>query len=88
MTDFPGAANNSSDFDGNTLLLEVEDRRYVYISGQEITESETSDKVIDCISLVGNNMVPYAIILGEKRHISCTIVTSLLKTMKLKKALY
>ena len=66
MTEFSGAANNSSHFDGNTLLLEVEDRRYVYISGLEITEFETSDKVIDCISLMSNNMVPYASILGEK----------------------
>ena len=66
MTEFSAAANNSSDPDGNTLSLEVEDRRYVCISGLEITEFETSDKVIDCTSLMGNNMVPYAFILGEK----------------------
>ena len=66
MTEFSGAADNSSDFDGNTLLLEVEDRKYVYFSGLEITEFETNAKVIDCISLMGKNMVPYAIILGEK----------------------
>ena len=66
MTEFSGAANKNSDFDGNTIFLEVEDRKYVYISGLEITENETSDKVIDCISLMGNNMVPFAIILGEK----------------------
>ena len=66
MTEFSGAGDNSSDFDGNTVSLEVEDRKYVFISGLEITEFETSDKVIDCISLMGNNMVPYAILLGEK----------------------
>ena len=33
MTEFSGAADISSDFDGNTLLLEVEDRKYVYNSG-------------------------------------------------------
>ena len=65
-TEFSGAANDDSDFEGNTLLLEVEDRKYVYISGLEITEFETSDKVIDYISLRGNNMIPYAIIVGEK----------------------
>ena len=65
MTDISGAAHNSSDFEGNTFLLEVEDRKYVYISGLENTEFETNDKVIDCISLMGNNMVPYAILLGE-----------------------
>ena len=66
MTEFSGAADNSSDFDGNTLLLEVEDRKYVYFSGLEFTEFETSDKVIGFIPLMGNNMAPYAIILGEK----------------------
>ena len=66
MTEFSEAANNSSDSGGNTILLEVEDRKYVFISGLEITEFGTSDNVIDCISLMGNNMVPYAIILGEK----------------------
>ena len=66
MTEFSGAADNSSDFDGNTLLLEVEDRKYVNISGLETTEFETNDKVIDRISLMGNNLVPYVILLGEK----------------------
>ena len=64
MTLFSGAGD--SDFEGNTLLLEVEDRKYVYISCLEIIEFITSDRIIDCISLMGNNMVPYAIILGEK----------------------
>ena len=66
MTEFSGAADNSSDFESNTLLLEVEDRKYVYISGLRITEFETSDKVIDFISLMGNKMIPYSFILGEK----------------------
>ena len=29
MTEFSEAANNDSDFEGNTLLPEVEDRKYV-----------------------------------------------------------
>ena len=65
MTEFSGAANNDSDFEGNTLLQEVEVKKHVYTSGLEITEFETSDKVIDCISLMGNNMIPFAIIVGE-----------------------
>ena len=64
MTQFSGAGN--SDFEGNTILLEVVDRNYVFISGLEITEFQTSDKVIDCISLMGNNMIPYVIMIGEK----------------------
>ena len=66
MTGFSGVADNDSDVEGNTLLLEVEDRKYVFISGLESTEFATSDKVIDCIPLMGNKMVPYATLLGEK----------------------
>ena len=65
LTEFSGAANNSSDFDGNTLLLEVEDRKYVYISCLEIIEFRTDDKILDYKSLMCNNMIPYASILGE-----------------------
>ena len=66
MTEFSGAANNSPDFDGNTLLLECEDNEYKYISGLEVTKFKTDDKIIDYISLMGNNMCPYAIIIGER----------------------
>ena len=65
MTEFSGSADNSSGFDGNTLLLECEDNEYVDFSGLEITNFNTDDKIIDYISLMGNNMVPYANIIGE-----------------------
>ena len=64
MKEFSGAANNSSRFDGNTLLLECENNEYVYISG--ISKFNTEDKIINYISLMGNNMTPYAIMVGEK----------------------
>ena len=65
MTQFSGAANNSSDFDGNTPLLECESNEYVYISGLEIFKIKTDDKIIDYISLMGNNMTPYAFVVGK-----------------------
>ena len=65
MTEFSGA-NNSHDYDGNTLLLEFEDNEYVYISGLEIFKFKTDDKIIDYISLIGNNMIPYTFAVGEK----------------------
>ena len=65
MTEFSGAGDKK-DFDGNTLLLECEDNEYVYISGLEITKFKTDDKIIDYISLMGNNMIPYAIMIGER----------------------
>ena len=66
MTDFSGAAINNSNFDGNTLLLQCENNEHIYISGSEIFKFKTDDKIKDYISLMGNNMVPYAVIVGEQ----------------------
>ena len=66
MTEFSGSAKNSSKFDGNTLLVECENNEYVYISGLEITKFKIDDKIIDYISLMGNNMIPHAIMIGER----------------------
>ena len=65
MTEFSGA-NDNSDFDGNTFLLECEDNEYVFISGLEIFKLKTNDKIIDYISLMGNNMVPYNFAIGGR----------------------
>ena len=48
------------------FLLECEDNEYVYISGLEIFNFKTDGKIMDYKSLMGNNMVPYAIIIREK----------------------
>ena len=65
MIEFSNARDNNV-FDGNTLLLECENNEYVYISGLEIVKFKTDDKVIDYISLMGNNTIPYAIMVGKK----------------------
>ena len=65
MTEFSGARDKYVS-DGNTLLLECENNEYVYISGSEITKFKIDDKVIDYISLMGNNMIPYATMIGER----------------------
>ena len=66
MTEFSGAANNSPDFDSNTLLFEFENNDYVYFFGLEFSKFKTDDKIIDYITLMGNNMTPYAFVVGEK----------------------
>ena len=66
MTEFSGVGNNSSQFDGNTLLIECENNEYVYISGLEITKFKIDDKIIDYISLMGNSMSPHGIMIGER----------------------
>ena len=65
LTEFSGA-NISPDFDGKTRLLEFEKNEYVYFSGLEISKFKTDDKIIYYISLMGNNMIPYANMVGEK----------------------
>ena len=46
MTEFPVALTNSN-FDGNTILLECEDSKYLYVSGLEISEFRIDDKILD-----------------------------------------
>ena len=62
---FSGAVDNSSDFDGKTILLECENNEYVYISGLEIYKFKTNDQIIDRISLMGNNTISYCFAIGE-----------------------
>ena len=38
----------------------------MYISGLEIFQFKTDDKIIDCVSLMGNIMIPYIFAIGEK----------------------
>ena len=45
MTEFSGGGDNNSDFDGNTLLLECEYGKYVYISGRGFLNSELMIKL-------------------------------------------
>ena len=65
MTDFSGALNNPN-FKDNTILLECEDSKYVYISGLEIFEFRTTDEIIDYIPLMGNTMPPYVFAVGSR----------------------
>ena len=61
-------ANVSSDFDGNTYLLVCQDNEHVYTSRLDILKFKTDDKIIDYISLMGNNMSPYTFAIGEKNY--------------------
>ena len=65
MTEISQAEDKAS-FDCNTFLLEWEDNEYVYIFGLEISKFKTNDKFLDYITLMGNNLIPYVISLGEK----------------------
>ena len=86
MTEFSGALNNSN-LDGNTVLLECEDSKYVYISGLEVFEFRRSDKFIDYISLMGNNMIPYTFAVGEKYSYFISTHYKFIETDKIEEAI-
>ena len=65
MTEFSETVDKE-EFDCNTILLECEYNKYVYMSGLEIFKFKTGDKNIAYISLMGNNMIPYTFAVGEK----------------------
>ena len=65
MTEFSEAMDNPF-YDGNTILLEIEGNEYMYISGSELYEFKTEGEIVDYTSLMGNNMCPYAVLIGEE----------------------
>ena len=56
---------DDSSFEDNTVLLEFENRKQLNISGSEFFKFETDDKIIDYISVMSNNMIPYTNIIGK-----------------------
>ena len=87
MTEISGA-NDSSDFDGNTIVLECEYNEYINISGCEFYKFKTDDKIKDYISFWATNCVLLLLPLEKNIHFSYQIFISSLKTIKSKKDLY
>lgn len=52
-------------FDGNTNLVKISDKRYVYV-GESIFEFTSLNKIVEYHSPVGNNDVPYPYAIDEK----------------------
>jgi hypothetical protein len=52
-------------FTGNTILLHVSGKKYMYI-GPELYEFEMDDAVDAYFSMVGRNDVPYPVVLGKE----------------------
>ena len=87
MTEFSEALNISN-FDGNTILLECENNKYIYISGPEIFEFRTDAKIQDYISLMGNNLIPYTFAVGEKYTYFISIHYKFIENHKIQKLCY
>ena len=65
ITEMSGACDNS-DFDGKTKLVGSDVKGFIFISGFEIINFKTEDKMIEYISLLSNNLIPTAIAMREK----------------------
>ena len=65
MTQF-SEAEVKEEFFGYTFLLRCENNENVYVSGLENFKFKTDHKIIDYVSLMGNNMIPYTFAVGEK----------------------
>jgi hypothetical protein len=44
---------------GNTILINLDNKNYVYVGGMSIRKFKPFNKIIDYFSFVGNNDVPY-----------------------------
>lgn len=63
MTEYSGGYGKY--FDGNTILLYLENNNYIIIS-DDIEEFHINDEIEEYYSLVGNNDVPYPMAIGKK----------------------
>ena len=52
-------------FKGNTILVQIDTNSYIYIGGM-IYSFEIDDQIIEYISPIGNNDVPYPYAIGTK----------------------
>ena len=64
MTEISGAKNDPV-WNANTILLELEDYRYMFIGEKIYTFTTNGDKIIKYISNMGNNNCAYPVAYGE-----------------------
>ena len=64
MTKYSGAYGKN--FDGNTLLLQLKDNKYVFIQNKLQEFTTNHDEIINFTSNIGNNDVPYPMAFGKK----------------------
>ena len=61
---------DKSVFSGNTILLEISDENnknsYVYVGASKIYSFLTNDHILEYISNMRDNMIPYSIAIGEE----------------------
>ena len=65
MTEFSGGYGRK--YDGNTILLNIKNNEYIWI-GEVIISFESNSKIVEYISPVGNNDVPYPYAIDVNRN--------------------
>jgi hypothetical protein len=63
MTEFSGG--HGPEFDGNSILLKINENEYVFI-GDQIYSFKTNHQIVSFVSPVGNNDVPYPYAIDDK----------------------
>ena len=82
MTNFSGGYGVK--FDGNSILLELSEHKYVYI-GNIVYSFETDEELISYVSPVGNNDVPYPYAVGQSGKFYLMIENVILEPMVFEK---
>ena len=65
-SEFVRCLRNDSKWDGNTILLKLQEKKYMFIGNIGVYTFETEDKIVKFTSNVGNNQVPYACAYSER----------------------
>jgi hypothetical protein len=65
MTEYSGGHGPA--FDGNSILLKIDDKEYVFI-GHQIFSFKTKNEIVSFVSPVGNNDVPYPYAIDDKEN--------------------
>lgn len=82
-----GFDSSSSKMHGNSILVKINDHKYVFI-GMHVLEFETDDVILDHISTLGNNDIPYSISIGyEYLYFLSQRIPVMIRKVDLKKPL-
>jgi hypothetical protein len=76
MTEFSGG--HGERFNGNSILIKLENDKYIYI-GDKIKEFNSKSPIVEYVSPVGNNCVPYPYAIDELGNYYLMIENTIIK---------
>lgn len=66
---------------GNTILLQVSPLRYIFITPGYISKFSTRSEIVDYVSDIGNNSVPYPYAVDKKQNYYLIVENAILKNI-------